>query len=288
MVKKPKSSDRSGQVRISRIATFANWCITTVTAIIALGFVGLALKDIPITALSNANPEIIQVAILSVYISCWAYGTSMDTKIQGGIYADDPEGGRVRTGSVVAVAFLAVISVILLSVRSNELYFALALAAFTTIDVLGWLYLRYWLLPPIIKASRDKFENEDDYYGQIILNKVASQIIGDWKWRRQIPLTLIVLSMVLIAVFPRLHEIVAENVHRLVPALPSETIRLLLQDFLLLAFVLVSELWHFALRLNTFLTIRVLNEMEEKFTLEPAIGRQRPPKARGRRRRPSG
>ncbi|OSJ33028.1 hypothetical protein BST63_06345 [Bradyrhizobium canariense] len=58
--------------------------------IIALGFVGLALKDIPITALSNATP-IIQVAILSVYISCWAYGTSIDKKIQGGIYADDPQ-----------------------------------------------------------------------------------------------------------------------------------------------------------------------------------------------------
>lgn len=82
MVKRAKTSDRSGQVRISRIATFANWCITTVTAVIALGFVGLALKDIPITALSNANPEIIQVAILSVYISCWAYGTSIDTKIR--------------------------------------------------------------------------------------------------------------------------------------------------------------------------------------------------------------
>ncbi|MGY3509710.1 hypothetical protein ACVIQY_002685 [Bradyrhizobium sp. USDA 3051] len=113
MVKRAKTSDRSAQVRISRIATFVNWCITTVPAVTALGFMGLALKDIPITALSNANPEIIQVAILSVYISCWAYGTSIDTKIQGGIYADDPQGGRVRTGSIAAVAFLAVVSVIL-------------------------------------------------------------------------------------------------------------------------------------------------------------------------------
>jgi hypothetical protein len=285
MVKKPRTSGRSGQVRISRIATFANWCITTVTAVIALAFVGLAIKDIPITALSNANPEIIQIAILSVYISCWAYGTSIDTKVQAGIYADDPGGGRVRAGSVVAVAFLAAISVILLSVRSNELYFAVALAAFTTIDVLGWLYLRFRLLPPIIKASRSKFERDEDYYGQIILNKVESQIIGNWKWRRQIALSAIVLSMVLIAVFPRLHEIIAGNIHKVVPALPSETSKALLQDFLLLMFVLVSELWHFALRLDTFLTIRVLNEMEEKFTLEPALGGKLTPKARGRRRR---
>jgi hypothetical protein len=282
MVKKPRTSGRSGLVRISRIATFANWCITTVTAVIALAFVGLAIKDIPITALSNANPEIIQIAILSVYISCWAYGTSIDTKVQAGIYADDPGGGHVRAGSVAAVAFLAAISVILLSVRSNELYFAVALAAFTTIDMLGWLYLRYRLLPPIIKASRSKFTEKgyEDYYGQIILNKVESQIIGNWKWRRQIALSAIVLSMVLIAVFPRLHEIIGENIHKLVPALPSETSKALLPDFLLLMFVLVSELWHFALRLDTFLTIRVLNEMEEKFTLEPTLGAELTPKAR--------
>lgn len=285
MAKKPKTSDRSGQVRISRVATFANWCITTVTAVIAFAFVGLAFKDIPITVLSNANPEIIQIAILSVYISCWAYGTTIDTKVQGAIYADDPEGGRVRVGSVVAVAVLAAISVILLLVRSNELHFALALAAFTTIDVLAWLYLRYRLLPPIINASQSKFESEDDYYGQIILRKVTSQIIGNWKWHRQIVLTVIVLSMVLIALFPRLHEIIAENMHKLVPPLPSGTINALLQDFLLLAFVLISELWHFAFRLDTFLTIRVLNDMEEKFTLQPATGGERSPKAKGRRRR---
>jgi hypothetical protein len=158
MARKPKTSDRSGQVRISRVATFANWCITTVTAVIAFAFVGLAVKDIPITVLSNANPEIIQTAILSVYISCWAYGTTIDTKVQGAIYADDPKGGRVRVGSIVAVAVLAAISVIVLLVRSNELHFALALAAFTTIDVLTWLYLRYRLLPPIINASQRKFE----------------------------------------------------------------------------------------------------------------------------------
>jgi hypothetical protein len=83
----------------------------------------------------------------------------------------DPEGGRVRIGAIVAVAVLAAISVILLLVRSNELQFALALAGFTTIDVTGWLYLRYSLLPKIIEASQKKFENENDYYGQLFLRR---------------------------------------------------------------------------------------------------------------------
>jgi|SRR5262245_62362505 len=85
----PKTSGRTGQVRISHIATFANWCITAVTGIIALAFVGLAVKDIPISVLSNANPDYIQIAILSVYISCWAYGTSIDTRVHRDV-PDDP------------------------------------------------------------------------------------------------------------------------------------------------------------------------------------------------------
>src|ERR1700730_12404206 len=132
MGKQSKRSGRSGQIHISRIATFANWSITIVTAIIALAFVGLAVKDIPIGVLSNANPDYIQIAILSAYISCWAYGTSIDTRVQCAIYADDPEGGRVRAGAVLAVALLGAVSVILLLVRSNEVQFALALTAFTT------------------------------------------------------------------------------------------------------------------------------------------------------------
>jgi hypothetical protein len=254
---------------ISRIATFANWSITTVTAIIALAFVGLAVKDIPISVLSNANPDYIQIAILSVYISCWAYGTSIDTRVQSGIYADDPEGGRVRAGAIAAVALLAAVSVILLLVRSNELYFALALAAFTTIDVLGWLYLRYFLLPPIIDVSRKKYESDNDYYGQLILAKVTSQVIGNWKWQRQIPLSIIVAAMVALALYPQVQDVVADDLNKLITSLPAGTIKALLPDALLLAFVLVSELWHFAFRLDTFLTIRILNDMEEKFTLVP-------------------
>jgi hypothetical protein len=269
MKKAPKTSGRTGQVRVSRIVAFANWCITAVTTIIALAFVGLAVKDIPISVLSKANPDYIQIAILSVYISCWAYGTSIDTRVQSGIYADDPEGGRVRAGAVVAVTLFTAVSVILLLVRSNELQFALALTAFTTIDVLGWIYLRYSLLPNIIIASQRKFEVEGDYYGQIILKKVTSQVIGNWKWHRQIFLSAIALAMVASALYPQLQDNLSNHLNNVIPALPAETIRGLIPDALLLTFVLVSELWHFALRLETFLTIRILNEMEERYNLVP-------------------
>jgi hypothetical protein len=183
MSKSLKVVDRKHRGEISRIVTFANWAIWGVTALIAIVFAGITLKDIPIdTAISNTNPVYFQAVLLTIYIWCWAIGTAIDTNAQSSVYLVDPAGGRVRIGAVATIASLAAISLVLLLVRSNELYFALAMAVFTTIDVLGWLYLRYHFLPPIIQATQKKCEYEQDYYGLILLRKVVAQIVGNWKW----------------------------------------------------------------------------------------------------------
>ena len=51
-------SIRRSRDGISKIATFANWCIWGVTASIAVVFAGITLKDIPfVPAIASANPE---------------------------------------------------------------------------------------------------------------------------------------------------------------------------------------------------------------------------------------
>jgi hypothetical protein len=269
MPKRTRDYDRRRRDGISQVASFANWCIWAVTAAIALVFAGLALKDIPFAAISNTNPEYFQAIILSVYVWCWAVGTTMDTNLQSSVYLVDPEGGRVRMGSVIAVAGLAVIAIVLLAVRHNELYFSLAMLGFTTTDVLTWLYLRYWFLPPIVEATRKKYEAEHDYYGKILLGTVISQVSGNWKWWRQVILFAVVVLMILVALSPRLKEFVSEEVHAAVSAIAPESMNPLLEDFLLLLFVLVSEVWHFALRLQTYLSIQLLNRMEEEYLIRP-------------------
>src|SRR5439155_10965771 len=111
--------------------------------------------------LSNANPDHLQAIILTLYIWCWAAGTTIDTKFQSAVFMVDPQGGRVRTGSLLAVAGLAAISIGLLLVRSNELWFGSLLAVFTVVDVLTWLYLRFSFLPPIIEATQKKYADAD-------------------------------------------------------------------------------------------------------------------------------
>ena len=254
---------------ISRIATFANWSIAAVAGVIALSFVELGLKDIPISVLSNVNPDHVQAVILVVYLFSRAYGASIDTKVQIAIYTQDPGGGRLRVGTIAVSVNFTAIALILLLVRKSELQFALALAAFTTIDFLAWLYLRYSLLPPIIFASQRDYEREGDHYGQLILKKVTSQVIGNWNWQRQLVLSVIALAMVALALHPQLRDSISGYLNTLVPSLPAGTIRTLLPDMLLLAFVLVSELWSFAFRLDPLPTVRFLDEIEANFKLVP-------------------
>ncbi len=99
--------DRRHRDGISKIATLAKWCIWAVTAAIALAFAGFTLKDIPFGAISNANPEYFQAIVLSIYVWCWAIGTTFDTNVQASAYLVDPYGGRIRWGSLVAVVSLS-------------------------------------------------------------------------------------------------------------------------------------------------------------------------------------
>jgi hypothetical protein len=262
-------TDRQGREGIDNIASFAQWSIWAVTTLIALVFAGISLKEIPYgTVLSQTNPAYFQAVILTIYISCWAIGTGIDTSNQKSIYLVDPKGGHVRTGWFLAVGGLALISIIILYVRDNERHFALALAVFSTVDVLTWLYLRYFFLPPIIDATTKKYRHEPDYYGLVRLRIIVAQVLGNWKWYRQVFLTAIIVLMLVIAFDPPLEDAISQWTERRLPV-PAGSIRPLCQDFLLLCFVLISEVWHFTLRLRTFLAIQLLSKLETGYSLRP-------------------
>lgn len=269
--------DRRRREGIEKIAALADRYIWLVTGLIASIFVGVSIKDIPFDkAIANANPQYVQDLILSAYILCWALGTKTDAYSQKSVYLVDPLGGKVRLGSIVAVVALAAISVTLLWVRQNEIYFSLALAMFTSIDVLTWLYLRYGFLPPIINATRRKYENDSDYFGRVKLQFVQMLITGNWKWYRQIFLSAIVICMFFSALIPSVKQEIAFGVQRLVSFLlfpiDINTVSSLIQDLLLLLFVLVSEVWIWFFRLRTYWTVRVVSDLESEFTLTPRAG----------------
>ena len=152
-------------------------------------------------------------------------------------------------------------------VRFNEFYFSLALFVFTAFDITTWLYLRLSFLPPIIEATRARYKADHDEYGLLQLETVVFLVIGNWKWWRQGTLFSIVALMVLMAISGRSRDFVSSEAHVLLPAVPFDAIRSLLPDFILLMFLLVSELWLFAVRLKTLIALRLLNDMEHRFEI---------------------
>jgi hypothetical protein len=217
------------------------------------------------------QPTYFQAVILSIYISCWAIGTSIDTTTQDSVYLVDPQGGHIRTRWFFAVGALAVISVVVLLVRDDERHFALALAVFSAVDVGTWLYLRYLFLPPIIDATAKQYKHAEhgpDYFGLVRLRIIVAQVLGNWKWYRQVFLSAIIVLMLATAFNPPLSDAISEWAERHLPV-PRGSIRPLFQDFLLLAFVMISESWHFALRLKTFLAVRLLTDLETTYSLRP-------------------
>ena len=134
-------------------------------------------------------------------------------------------------------------------------------------------------LPPIIKATREKYRTGPnyDYFGEILLDIVTAQIIGNWKWWRQLALSAIVLLMIIVAVSPHAKDTISSLVDGNVPGILPGTTKPLLSDVFLLVFIAVSEFWHFAFRLKTSISIGVLNELETNFSIQP-LARPRPPK----------
>lgn len=66
-----KAFDRTRREGIEKIAVLAERSIGIVTALIALVFVGISLREIPWGyAIQNANPDYVRDLLLSIYILC--------------------------------------------------------------------------------------------------------------------------------------------------------------------------------------------------------------------------
>jgi hypothetical protein len=270
----PDQPDRVGREAIDKIGKFADTAIWVVTGLIALVFVGVSIKDIPFgQAITNADPQHLQDLLLSVYMLCWALGTKQDASVQKSVYVHDPHGGRVRAGSLLAVAAIAAIAVTLLLVRRNDLYFAMALSVFTAVDIATWLYLRYKFLPPIIAATRDKYDHGRDYFGLVKLKYVEQLITGNWKWYREAFLVVIVLLMIFNAAFSSVSSALALVAQKLLAglsfAVDAGKLASLAPDVLLLLFVAVSEGWMWFYRLRTYWTVGIVSDLEKNYQIAP-------------------
>lgn len=79
----------------------------------------------------------------------------------------------------------------------------------------------------------------------MLLDIVTEQVTGNWRWWRKVFLSAIVLLMIIVALSPGAKDVISSLVDDKVPGIPPSSIKRLLPDILLFAFIAASEVWHF-------------------------------------------
>lgn len=271
MAKKSRRRSRLFRRGIPKIVSQARIFIAAASAIVLTAFTVIQWKEIPFgEAVSAIRHDYFQTVLLSFYYGCWVFGTNVDVNAQYWVYVTDPERGKIRLSAIGAVATLTVAGALLLLLRHNERLFALCLAMFAAVDMGAWRYLVYFLRP-ILKASRDQLQREGDFFALAQFDCVAGYITGRWHWYRFVPLCAISIAMCLVAFSDLAKTYLALLLSWSFQGLPSDKAEALLPDFLLLLFVLVSEIWIWTLRLQMWSIIRAIDVLEERYTIKPKI-----------------
>jgi hypothetical protein len=241
--------------------------VVWITTALALAFTAVELKEISLAdaIVPSASDSIWRFALVA-YFWCWRFGCVFDTDIQELAYASLPGKGEWSLRSYGIVGLLIVVAFLLFWTQGNIVFFSLAITALFIIDFVGWRHI-VRELDPEAKRSASEFENRSDYFALERLNVVRAQIQGDWKWWRLIAGSGIILMINLFAFSSTFRELVTQPVLSLRPGIPPQDAETFSYSLLVLAFVVIMEVWHYAVRLRTKISLRLMDALSESYKL---------------------
>lgn len=258
---------RDGHSDVTRLAGYARLSITVIGSLLALVFTWLQIRDLPIAAVvENTRPEFIQRLTIVIYYLCWIAGSRFDVGVQEAAYVDDPREGRLSVITIFTIILFGAVAAALLWVSDDELKFSLVLTLFVGMNILGWRHI-IKRVRPAINATRKRYREEHDYFGIEHLSIVTEYMSGRWQWHRFATLVGIILVSDVVVLMPAVRQFATQNMHRVISEISSQTFSVLLPDFLLLLFVLISEVWMWVMRVRIATSLRVLRSLNRKYNL---------------------
>jgi hypothetical protein len=124
-------------------------------------------------------------------------------------------------------------------------------------------------MKPAVDKSEQYYRTDGNWFAIEKLNIVVYQIMGSWKWLRLcigIPIVLILDAFA----FNGTVRIFFTNIVRaIIPNISYADASFTFASILFAVFVLAVEIWHWAIRINTFVSIRLLENLGVKFDLIP-------------------
>ncbi len=236
---------------------------------LAAGFTWLQIKNIHIASIVTSDtPDVIWRGALIVYYLSWTAGLLFDTDIQEVHYVTVPNKGKWSLHTYGVVLILVVVAAALCLTEGNIEWFAIVLSVFVFVDHLSWRYL-IWYMKPAVDKSEKAYRNRGDWFATEKLNVVVNQIEGGWKWWRLCIGIPIVLILDAFAFNETVRQYLTNITRSVVPNISDTDASFLCASILVMAFVIAVETWHWVIRINTIVAIRLLKNLSAKFDLIP-------------------
>jgi len=242
--------------------------VTTVTTILAVAFTAIALHGADFKMLVQpSSADLIWKFSIVTYFWCWQIGCIWDTNRQELVYIELPGKGSWRPKSYLIILLLIAVGWALAKTEGDIPYFSLALLGFLVVDHVGWRFLLRELEPSARRTAKI-YSQYQDYISLEKLEVVRQQIGGAWKWYRLIPGTIIVITSLVFAFSESARHQIASYLHSLRPDSSYREAETFAFSLLVLAFVIVMEVWHFFIRIRTTFQLRTLDALRSRYRLE--------------------
>ena len=246
------------KTELSRMVRRFRTLIRILAASLAIAFAWLKLRGVDFPRLeSQAAATILLRASLVFWYFSWLAAVLLDTRDEEDVLHRAPRGGRLPRVGLALCLVITVLFGLLCAVSTFE-QFAVFLAAYWLINVVGWVYLISALLGPAMRASREYYDDIEDLFLVEQVRQLQRFLEGHWQWWR-FGTGILAIAGINFVVFSKQGATLASHVEQL-----SEASLISLS---ILLFVVLFEIWVWVPRIRRWLAIRYLGQLREKYLL---------------------
>ncbi len=232
--------------------------ISILGSLLPVFFGFLKLKGASLVHFSDdAGANFILKCTLVLYYTSWAFGTLSDVSDLEIAFIRVPRSGRIPWHAILIASTLTGVFAILCIVRTAE-QFVLFLTIFWFYDHVSLIYLVRFIVKPAYDSSKKVYNKTRSWHRLELLKITYDYVAGGWSKLRCL-LGLVGLLIINLLTFTFIGPIVT---NRLTYSSLNFTIALAV-----LCFIIVVEVWIWAMRIRTKMSQHLYNRLLEKYRL---------------------
>lgn len=245
-------SERNDVIRMARaIRTI----IRILAGALAFSFAWLKFSGIPLPDLNNDNNATIILRIaLILYYSAWLGGVLLDSRDEEDILLTTPYNGKLP---FVGLGLCALITAVFGLMCWVDTYhrFLIVLFIFWIVDKFSWMYMSIQIIQPSVKASRIKYEEDNDQLFIEQLDQISGFFKNNWHWWR-FGFGLLYIGVLIVFANTSLGDTVVNKIDFLSTAT--------FFSVGILIFIIVFEVWVWFFRLRRHFIFRFITKFRKK------------------------